>query len=107
MASQQADRLIQMNVFKPKRGRAGDFVAMQLDRLPRFGDVQGLLASRMYRAIDDSQVILVSEWDHEPSVRRFVESADFQVHRSRVRLLLESANPNFYTLVYERRGAQI
>lgn len=102
MNSKRSGRLIQMNVFTPKPGRLDEFVSMQLEGLPRFREAQGLLASRMYRANDDSQVVLISEWDREQSLRRFVESADFQVHRSRLRLLLERADPTLHTVVYER-----
>ena len=94
--------LFNINIFTPKPGRLDDFLAAQLDGLPRLGDIRGLTQSRTFRAEDGSRAILVSGFDSLEAFRDFQNGAAFQAERARLTPLLERAEPGFYRLVQER-----
>lgn len=104
MTSSKQDRLVLMNVFRPKPGMMEAFIEGQLEGLPGFGHVPGLIRSHLYRANDDRDAVLVSEWESEAAQRLFAESPAFHEHRARLQPLLDGASPAFYTLAYERNA---
>lgn len=93
---------VQINVFRPKPGQMDAFIETQLRRLPVLGAVPGLLASRLYRANDERDAVLVSTWEDEAAQSSFLHTSAFQEQRSALRPLLDSASPGSYTLVYAR-----
>lgn len=106
MTSSKQGRLVQFNVFSPKPGMMEAFIERQLKGLPGFGRVQGLITSRLYRANDDRDAVLVSEWESEAAQRLFTETPAFHEHRKNLQPLLDSASPAFYRLVYERDAVE-
>jgi quinol monooxygenase YgiN len=102
MTTQTRGPVALINVFTPKPGMMDAFIAAQLDGLPALGQIAGSLSSRLYRAADDRNAILIGFFEDEDAQRRFAESAAFQAHRQRLLPLLEGASPGFYTLVYAR-----
>ena len=102
MTAARLGQLVQINVFKTKTGMMDEFIQMQLKRLPQLGSVQGLLASRLYRANDDRDAILVSTWENEKAQSLFRESPAFHEQRAVLQPFLDSANPALYTLVHLR-----
>jgi heme-degrading monooxygenase HmoA len=63
-----------------------------------------LIRSHLYRANDDRDAVLVSEWASEAAQRLFAESPAFHAHRARLQPLLDGASPAFYTLAYVRNA---
>lgn len=106
MTFSKQDRLVLLNVFRPKPGMMEAFIEGQLGGLPRFGHVAGLVRSHLYRAHDDRDAILVSEWESEAAQRVFAETPAFHEHRARLQPLLDGASPGLYTLVYERNAVE-
>lgn len=100
-------RLVQFNVFRPKPGMMDAFFQRQIKGLAGLGQIDGLISSRLYRANDDSDAILVSEWESEGAQHRFTETPGFHAHRQSLQPLLESASPAFYTLTYERGATKV
>jgi heme-degrading monooxygenase HmoA len=83
------------------------FIQGQLAGLPGLGHVPGLIRSHLYRANDDRDAILVSEWESEAAQRSFAETPAFHEHRAMLQTMIESASPAFYTLAYERNAVEI
>jgi quinol monooxygenase YgiN len=102
MTTPQKPQLVHINIFTPKPGMMDEFIAAQLEGLPALGDTSGSFGSRLYRAGDDSNAILVALFEDEEAHRRFMETEAFHRHRDRLRPLLESTTPAYYTLVYVR-----
>jgi heme-degrading monooxygenase HmoA len=99
--------VVQFNVFVVKQGMMDEFVETQRTRLPDFGEIEGLLGSRLYRANGASECVLVSSWESELAQQRFSKSAAFRAHRELLLPLIESASPSFYTPVYIREGSKV
>jgi heme-degrading monooxygenase HmoA len=98
--------VVQFNVFVVKPGMMDTFIETQRAGLPGFGDIEGLQASRLYRANDGNACVLVSSWESELAQQRFSKSAAFRAHRDLLLPLIESASPSFYTPVYVREGSK-
>ncbi len=94
--------LFNLNVLTPKPGRLDDFIRAQLDGVPRLGDVRGLIESRLYRAEDGSNAVIVSGFESLDAFQAFQQSTAFQAERARLQPLVESVRPAFYRLVHER-----
>ena len=97
---QSRQQFAHINVFTPRPGLMEDFVIAHLEGLPGFGDVPGSRGSRLYRANDDRNLILISFFENEAAHTRFTETPAFQQHRTRLRPFLEGTAPNYYTLIH-------
>jgi heme-degrading monooxygenase HmoA len=102
MPSAEPQQLVHINIFKPLAGKLDEFIATHLDGLAALGDIPGSRGSRLYRANDGSQAILIALFDDEESHRRFMETPAFHRHRQRILPLVEKTTPGYYTLVYSR-----
>jgi heme-degrading monooxygenase HmoA len=98
----RADSVVVINVFTPKPGALEDFLATQLAALPALrAATEGARGSRLYRAQDGSQAVMVSVFDSAADFKRFSDSATFIAHRAKILPYIESAQPGRYDLVYE------
>ena len=96
--------LAHINIFTPKPGLMEEFIALQLKGLPALS-VPGSRGSRLYRAKDDRQAILIAYFENEAAHRRFMETPAFHQHRERLLPLLENTTPGYFTLAYSRDSA--
>ncbi|HEY4146640.1 antibiotic biosynthesis monooxygenase family protein [Pinirhizobacter sp.] len=101
MSTFDSKPLFSINVFTPKPGRLDDFIAAQLDAVPRFGGVDGLSESRLYRAEDGSRAILVARFESIDAFHKLQNRPAFQAERARLLPLLEGTQPGFYRLIRE------
>lgn len=62
---------------------------------------QGSRGSRLYRAEDRSQVVMVSVFDTPDDLKRFNDSQAFAAHRTKILPYLLSSQPGRYDLVFE------
>jgi heme-degrading monooxygenase HmoA len=97
--------LFNINVFTPKPGRIDDFIRRQIDFVDRLGDVRGLTESRLFRAEDESSLVVISGWESAEAFRDFQNSIAFQEERAKLARMIESTRPGFYRLVRERERA--
>ena len=97
-----AKPLFSINIFTPKPGRLDEFIAAQLDSVPRLGEVRGLNESRFYRAEDGSHAIILAGFDSAEDLREFQSSAAFQTERAKLARLIEGTKPGLYRLIHER-----
>jgi heme-degrading monooxygenase HmoA len=91
-----------INVFTPKANAMEGFLALQIAALPILrADVRGARGSRLFRAEDNSKVVMVSVFDTADDFKRFSESPAFAAHRTKILPFIERAEPARYELVYE------
>jgi heme-degrading monooxygenase HmoA len=93
--------LVVINVFTAKPGALDDFLAMQIPALPGLGAGAAARGSRLYRAEDGSQALMLSVFDTAEDFKRFNESAALAAHRGKMQPFLERAEPGHYELVYQ------
>jgi heme-degrading monooxygenase HmoA len=94
--------LVVINVFTPKPDAVDDFLALQVEALPRLRTMtQGARGSRLYRAEDRSKFVMVSVFDGIDDFKRFSDSEPFVAHRTKMLPYLETSQPGRYELVYE------
>jgi hypothetical protein len=60
----------------------------------------GLIGGRMYRSIDGTTAVLVSQFESAQAQEEIRQSAAFKEHLSRVQALVESASPALYEEAY-------
>jgi heme-degrading monooxygenase HmoA len=91
-----------INTFTPKPGQQAAFLEAQLAGLGLLrGRIDGLRGSRMHRALDSEDAILVSVFESRAAFERFRDSELFAAHRQRISPVLEKTAPGFYAPVYE------
>jgi heme-degrading monooxygenase HmoA len=96
--------LVNIGIFTPKPGRIDDFIATQLEGRPRLGHIPGLNTSRLYRAEDESRVIIIAGFDTPELFEAFQRSTAFQAEREKLKPLIDAMQPGFYRLIYDRAG---
>lgn len=96
-----------INVFTPNPGMMDQFVAAQLDGLPKFGAIPGSRGSYFYCADDRSCAVLVTHWDNEAAHRRFMESESFARHRARLLPLIARSEGRYHRLLFTRAPAAV
>ena len=102
MSSPTSKLLFHVNILTPLPGRLDDFLAAQLDSVPRLGEVRGLRESRLLGAEDGSHAIIMSGFESAEAHAEFQNSATFQAERARLRPLIQAVEPRFYRLIHER-----
>jgi heme-degrading monooxygenase HmoA len=99
------DKVVMINVFKVKQGRLDDFVELQRQYLGELSDVPGALegwrGSRLHRAVDGADAVMISVFDSMEAHKRLIGTARFAEHREKVAALIESAEPRYYSVAYE------
>jgi len=94
--------LISITIFTPKPEHFGAFLDLQLQNLPRLGELSQSLAAQFYVARDGRRAILVSHFRDEAHLGEFQQTAEFLGHREHLRPMLETAESGLYNLVYAR-----
>ena len=94
-----------INIFAPKPGMLEQFITTWLQGVSSLGDIPGSRGSRLYRANDDRNAILISFFDSEAAHRRFRETPAFHQLRQRLLPLLEGTAPGYYSLIHSQDRA--
>lgn len=95
-----------INTFTLKPGQLDAFVAAQRDGLLAMrGQIDGLLGSRLHRALERDQALLVSVFASRAAFERFRDGALFAAHRARIAPFIERAEPVFYAPAYAAGSA--
>jgi heme-degrading monooxygenase HmoA len=98
----RAEPVVVINVFTPKPDAFDDFLKTHLEGLPALrAATEGARASRLYRAKDGTQVVMVSVFDTAEDFQRFSDSAAFAAHRAKVLPYIASSQPGRYEQLYE------
>jgi heme-degrading monooxygenase HmoA len=106
MSSTTPKSLFNINILTPKPGRLDEFLAAQLEGVPRLGDVCGLTESRLLRSEDGSRAIIMAGFESIEAHREFQNSAEFQAERAKLLPLIESVDARFYRLIHEREAGR-
>ncbi|WP_028007785.1 antibiotic biosynthesis monooxygenase family protein [Solimonas flava] len=92
---------IVVNTFTLKRGQLDAFIAAQRDGLLAMrGRIDGLLGSRLHRALERDQALLVSVFASRAAFERFRDGELFAAHRARLAPFIERTEPVFYAPAY-------
>jgi quinol monooxygenase YgiN len=94
--------LVSITIFTPKPADFGAFLDVQLENLPRLGQLAESLGAQFYAARDGNRAILVSHFRDGAHLEGFQRTEAFLAHRDRLRPMLESAETSLYNLVYVR-----
>lgn len=93
---------VSISVITPKPGKFEQFLELQLAQLHRVrGQVAGLMGGRLFRSLDERNLILVTMFETAQAAQRFREDARFTDHIARVQPLIEDAVPGAYKIAYE------
>ena len=91
-----------INVFTLKPGRQDEFFAVQEAAAREFaGSIPGLRGGRMHRSLDGKTAALISLFDSQEDLQRWLDSARFAAHREKILGLVERADAGRYEMVYE------
>jgi len=102
MSSSRDTHVVQITIFTPNAGQLDEFVKRQVAGVPAFGDIPGWRGTKLYRALDGGNAVMVTHFDSVEDQKRFAATAAFAAHRETLLPLLESASGGPYELVYER-----
>jgi quinol monooxygenase YgiN len=94
--------LFHLNIFTPHDGQMEAFMATQLDGLPRIGNIPGWTGSRLLRAEDDRNAVLIAGFESAAAHQAFMASEAFTAHRDRLKPLIAATAPAYYRLAYGR-----
>jgi quinol monooxygenase YgiN len=90
-----------VNRFVIKQGKMQEFIETQrsfgasLTECP-----QGLLGGRMYRGLDGTTAILVSQFESQSAQQQILQSQALKEHIAKLQDLVESATPLIYEEAY-------
>ena len=102
MPSSTDANLVSITIFTPEPEHFGAFLDLQLESLPRLGQLAESLGAQFYAARDGRRAILVSHFRDEAHLAGFQQTEAFLAHRDRLRPMLQGAETSLYNLVYER-----
>lgn len=94
--------LVSITIFTTKPAHFGAFLDVQLENLPRLGQLSESLGAQFYAARDGHRAILVSHFRDEAQLEGFQRTDAFLAHRDRLRPMLEGTETSLYNLVYVR-----
>src|SRR5262245_30521877 len=95
------NRVTSINTLLVKPGQVDDFVASQRNFASLLGMAQrGLIGGRMYRSIEGSKTVLVSQFASIDAHAAIMRSAEFKAHVDKLRAMIESSNPALYEEAY-------
>lgn len=90
-----------INVLAVKPGRMDEFIALQRTfAVDRAGGRSGLVGGRMYRNKEDSQAVLISQFESAEAQSAILGSDAFKAHVAKLRDVVESSSPNLYEAAY-------
>lgn len=101
-ARASAKPFVSISVLTPKPGRFGEFLALQLAQHHRLrGTVPGLLGGRLFRSVDERNLILVTMFETAEAAAEFRKDQRFMDHFVKVQPLLENAVQGVYEAAYQ------
>ena len=90
----------QINFISMKPGKIDEFIEAQRKYFASTTRPKGLLASRVYRGIDDKSVALVTEFESIQAQEEILQREVLKQHINALRPLVESSNPCLYEEAY-------
>jgi heme-degrading monooxygenase HmoA len=91
-----------MTVLTPKPGKLAEFLAIQLAQHRLLaGKVPGLRGVRVYRELDEKNVILLAVYDSPGDHKRWMENAALIEHAARIAPLIERTDRGYYKIEYQ------
>ena len=88
--------LINRLVIKP--GMMNEFIAAQ--RRVASSVSEGLVGGRLYRSVDGTSVILVSQFESMSAQQKILQNEEFKEHLKKMAFMVESSNPVPYEEAY-------
>jgi len=100
-AAAVAGAVLLVNLFTPKPGQEGAFIAAQTAEYLRLrGQVEGWLGNRLGRSVDGGQLVNVALFDTLANYNSWRESQLFADHLDIIRPFIERSAPGMYELLY-------
>jgi len=92
------DHVTLINRLVIKVGMIDEFIAAQ--RRVASSVPEGLLGGRVYRSIDGTSVILVSQFKSMSAQQNILQNEEFKEHLKKMALMVESSSPVSYEEAY-------
>lgn len=90
-----------INTLAVKPGRIDEFISVQEQFATAMADHQpGLVGGRMYRNLEGSRAVLVSQFESSVAQLATTGSAEFKAHLAKIREMVDSSNPDSYEVAY-------
>jgi quinol monooxygenase YgiN len=90
-----------INRFVIKPGKMAEFIDAQRNFATALrSKPTGLIGGRLYRGVDGSSAVLVSQFESESAQEDIRQSEGFKQHLSRMQQWVESASPALYEEAY-------
>lgn len=94
--------VVLINVITPKAGKIDEVVAYQANAQRQYaGAVDGLIGTRLHRALDGKNVVVTTIFESVEHHRRWIEDKTFLGHVNGLKPLIERAEPGYYEIVAE------
>jgi len=90
-----------INTLAVKPGRIDEFISVQEQFATAMSDHQpGLVGGRMYRNLEGSRAVLVSQFESTEAQLATTGNAEFKAHLAKIREMVDSSNPDSYEVAY-------
>ncbi|WP_234680661.1 antibiotic biosynthesis monooxygenase family protein [Bradyrhizobium monzae] len=90
-----------INTLLVKPGRIEEFVAAQRSFAEAMANrPNGLIGGRMYRSIDGSKAVLISQFQSTDEQAAVFQSPEFAAHLAKLRDMVEASSPDAYQEAY-------
>ena len=85
--------ITQINVIAIKPGKTNEFIEAQRNYIASVALPPGLIGFRMYKSMDGTSVVLVSQYESAKALEEVQQRAVLQQHIEKIRPLVESSGP--------------
>jgi heme-degrading monooxygenase HmoA len=90
-----------INTLAVKPDRIDEFISVQNQFATAMSNHQpGLIGGRMYRNLEGSRAVLVSQFESTEAQLATTGSAEFKAHLAKIREMVDSSNPDSYEVAY-------
>jgi heme-degrading monooxygenase HmoA len=90
-----------INTLVVKPGQIDAYIGMQSEFAAAMASgPTGLMGGRLYKGVDGSTVVLVSQFESIEAQSALMRSAEFSAHLAKLRELVESSSPAVYEEAY-------
>jgi len=94
--------VVWINVITPKAGKLDEVLAYQANAQKQFGGVvDGLIGTRLHRALDGSNLVITTIFESAEHHRRWINNEAFLKHAGGLLPLIERAERGYYEIVAE------
>ena len=94
-----------INMLLVKPDQLDAFITRQRQFASAMADRQsGLIGGRMYRSLEGSQTVLISQFESLEAQGVIMRSAEFAEHLATLQEMVESSSPNLYGEAYTYGG---